>query len=228
MVDIHSHILFGVDDGPKSIEESLQLCREAVKLGYKGIVCSSHYQKGKYENRNYAENFNLLKAALKKENIDIDIYPGNEIYLDMDTFFSLDEKKFNTLGESNYVLVEFPRGLLFKVKYSMISSLINKGYKVIIAHIERYPELSKEEILKFKELGVKIQSNISAIPGLLKRDSSLYSENIVDILASDAHNLEYRNYSLNRAFVFFKTFIGEEKLKSLTEFSPREILKGNI
>ena len=225
MVDIHSHILFGVDDGPKSVEESLELCRQAFNIGYRDIVCSSHYQKGKYENKNYSENFNLLKDALKKKEIDINIYPGNEIYLDMDTYFSLDEKKFNTLGDSNYILVEFPRGLLFKVKYSMISSLINKGYKIIIAHIERYPELSKEEILKFKELGVKIQSNISAIPGLLKKDNLLYSENIVDILASDAHNLEYRNYSFHREFILFKTFIGEGKLKILTEDSPREILK---
>jgi len=224
MVDIHSHILFGIDDGAKDLNESIKLCKQASKLGYKDILCTSHYIKGKFENKKYFQNFKILRAALKKEKIDLNIHLGNEIYLDMDTFCSLENKKFNTLAQTNYILVEFPKGLLFKVKYNMITSLIEKGYRIIIAHIERYPELSKSEILKIKELGVKIQSNISAIPIILKRNSSFYSENIIDILASDAHNIKHRNYFLEKEFTFFKIFIGEEKLKNLTDVFPRQIL----
>ena len=61
MVDIHSHILFGVDDGAKDIEESMELLKQAVSVGYTDIVCSSHYYIGLYENSNYLTNFNLLK-----------------------------------------------------------------------------------------------------------------------------------------------------------------------
>ncbi|MFR1675540.1 MAG: CpsB/CapC family capsule biosynthesis tyrosine phosphatase, partial [Fusobacterium sp.] len=86
MVDIHSHILFGVDDGAKDIEESIELLKQAVSVGYTDIVCSSHYYIGLYENRNYLTHFNLLQDEIKRLNIPINIYLGNEFNLDSEYF----------------------------------------------------------------------------------------------------------------------------------------------
>ena len=67
MVDIHSHILFGVDDGAKDLKESLELLKQAEKVGYTDIVCSSHYYIGKFENKNYDENFSILNEAIQED-----------------------------------------------------------------------------------------------------------------------------------------------------------------
>ena len=81
IIDIHSHILFGVDDGAKNIEESITLLRQAEKLGITDIVCSSHYYMGRYENKEYNKNFEILKNEIKKQGIKIKLYKGNEVAL---------------------------------------------------------------------------------------------------------------------------------------------------
>lgn len=82
MVDIHSHILFGIDDGPIEIEESIDMIRQAVSVGYTDIVCSSHYLIGRFENLNYDKNFEILKNRILEEKIPLNIHKGNEFALD--------------------------------------------------------------------------------------------------------------------------------------------------
>ena len=91
MVDIHSHILFGVDDGAKDIGESIELLKQAVSVGYTDIVCSSHYYIGLYENNSYLDNFNLLKEEIKRLEIPVNIYLGNEFNLDSEYFSHRDK-----------------------------------------------------------------------------------------------------------------------------------------
>lgn len=225
MIDLHSHILYAVDDGAKNIEESLTLCKEAWDLGYRHICCTSHYIKGKYENKHYEKNFIILKEKLKENNIPLQIYRGNEIYLDIDTLRLLENNDFNTLGYSKYILVEFPQGLILNVKINILKILISKGYKPILAHVERYPELTIEDIKMLKKLSVKIQSNISAVETLLSNKySKALMDGTIDILSSDVHNMEYRNYDLKYKLNKIKEYVGEEKYRDLIYNNPKKIL----
>ncbi|MGL5050076.1 MAG: tyrosine-protein phosphatase [Fusobacteriaceae bacterium] len=224
MVDLHSHILYLIDDGAQSLDESLQLCREAVKLGYKEIVCTSHYQKGYYENKSYFKNFENLKSYLIKESINLKLYSGNEIYLDIDTFLYLSKKEFNTLNNSKYVLVEFPKGLIFSAKINMLKKLIEWGYYPIIAHIERYSDLL-DNFEELKKLSVKTQFNLSSIDYFLENYKKLFLNGDIDIVSTDAHRISGRNYDLKEKLELLKKVLGPAKFKEITETNPKAIIQ---
>lgn len=111
MIDIHSHLLFGIDDGAKSLEDSIVLLKQAEKIGYTDIVCSSHFYMGRYENKNYDKNFDILKQKIKEENIKINLYKGNEITFMEGIFSKL--RSINSINNGNYILVEFKRTFNF-------------------------------------------------------------------------------------------------------------------
>ncbi|MGL4977505.1 MAG: tyrosine-protein phosphatase [Cetobacterium sp.] len=224
MVDLHSHILYGVDDGSKSLEESLKLCEEAVKLGYKEIFCTSHYQKMKYENESYNQNFNILKSEIEKANMDLKIHPGNELFLDIDTLMSLEKGRFNKLGDSDYILVEFPKGLILNVKINILKTLIDRGYKPIVAHIERYSDLL-ENFHKLKELSVKTQFNLSSTEYLLENYRELIQNGEINFAASDAHSINSRNYDLKERLDSLKSSVSEKVFRELTSSNAKKILQ---
>ena len=102
-IDIHSHIVYGVDHGSKSLEQSLKLLEEAKKYGVSGIICTSHHPKG--DSYSYKSNFKAISKHAKK--LGVELYPGNEILLNNDTLDDIIDKKINTLNNSDYLLVEF-------------------------------------------------------------------------------------------------------------------------
>ena len=222
MIDIHSHILFGVDDGAKNIEESITLLRQAEKLGITDIVCSSHYYMGRYENKEYNKNFEILKDEIKKQGIKIKIYKGNEVALFGNVFSRLGE--INTINNSKYILVELRRGLIFSLYKEFLQKLINLGYKPVLAHIERYPFIKLREFKERYNMGVIFQMNIKTVEILTPRTEYFLTEGYVKIIASDVHNIEFRNYELSNYFDKLKKLIGEDRLKELTYENPKKIL----
>lgn len=222
MIDIHSHILFGVDDGAKNIEESITLLRQAEKLGITDIVCSSHYYMGRYENKEYNKNFENLKDEINKQGIKIKIYKGNEIALFGNVFSRLG--KINTINNSKYVLVELKRGLIFSLYKEFLQKLIDLGYKPILAHIERYPFIKLREFKELYNMGVIFQMNIKTVEILTPKTEYFLTEGYVKIIASDVHNIEVRNYELSSYFDKLKKLIGEDRLKELTYENPKKIL----
>ena len=222
MIDIHSHILFGVDDGAKNIEESITLLRQAEKLGITDIVCSSHYYMGRYENKEYNKNFEILKGEIKKQGIKIKIYKGNEVALFGNVFSRLGE--VNTINNSKYVLVELKRGLIFSLYKEFLQKLINLGYKPILAHIERYPFIKLREFKELYNMGVIFQMNIKTVEILTPKTEYLLTEGYVKIIASDVHNTEFRSYELSSYFDKLKKLVGESRVKELTYENPKKIL----
>lgn len=222
IIDIHSHILFGVDDGAKNIEESITLLRQAEKLGITDIVCSSHYYMGRYENKDYNKNFEILKDEINKQGIKIKIYKGNEIALFGNVFSRLGE--VNTINNSKYVLVELKRGLIFSLYKKFLQKLIDLGYKPVLAHIERYPFIKFREFIELYNMGVIFQMNIKTVKSLTPKMKHFLTEGYVKIIASDVHNTEVRNYELSSYFDKLKKLIGEDRLKELTYENPKKIL----
>lgn len=222
MVDIHSHILFGVDDGAKDIEESIELLKQAVSVGYTDIVCSSHYYIGLYENRNYLTNFNLLQGEVKRLNIPINIYLGNEFNLDSEYFSHKD--KINRINNGKYFLVEIKSNIIYSICKDFFQMLLEKGITPIFAHVERYNQIRVEELIELSQMGVVLQMNLGSAVGELPKAKYLLKNRYIDIIATDTHKFGKRDYNIKEKLEKLKIFVGDEYFQLLVNGNPRRIL----
>ena len=165
MIDIHCHLLFGIDDGSKSIESSVNALRGLENLGYTDIILTPHYVK----DTNYASPIsnntklmNELKSTLLSEGININLYLGNEIFINNDIPKLLKSREITSLNNSKYLLIELPLSGEFEGYIDVFEELINYGFKVILAHPERYATFQRDfnKILELEELGLYFQSNL--------------------------------------------------------------------
>ena len=222
MVDIHSHILFGVDDGAKDIEESIELLKQAVSAGYTDIVCSSHYYIGLYENRNYLTHFNLLQEEIKRLNIPINIYLGNEFNLDSEYFLHKD--KINRINNGKYFLVEIKSNIIYSICKDFFQMLLEKGVTPIFAHVERYNQIRVEELLELSQMGVVIQMNLGSAVGKLSKAKYLLENRYIDIIATDTHKYGKRDYNIKEKLDKLKLIVGDEYFQLLTETNPKRVI----
>lgn len=222
MVDIHSHILFGVDDGAKDIEESIELLKQAVSVGYTDIVCSSHYYIGLYENKDYLTNFNLLQNEIKRLEIPINIYLGNEFNLDSEYFSHKD--KINRINNRKYFLVEIKSNIIYSICKDFFQMLLEKGVTPIFAHVERYNQIRVEELLELSQMGVVLQMNLGSAVGELHKAKYLLKNRYIDIIATDTHKYGKRDYNIKEKLDKLKSIVGEEYFQLLTEINPKRVI----
>lgn len=222
MIDIHSHILFGVDDGAKDIEESLELLKQAVSVGYTDIVCSSHYYIGLYENSTYLTNFNLLQEEIKRLEIPINIYLGNEFNLDSEYFSHKD--KINMINGGKYFLVEIKSKIIYSVCRDFFQELLKRGIIPIFAHVERYNQIRVEELIELSKMGVVLQMNLNSVIGEMPRVKYLLKNRYIDIIATDAHKYGKRDYNIKEKLDRLRLIVGNDYFNLLTEKNPKKIL----
>lgn len=222
MVDIHSHILFGVDDGAKDIEESIELLKQAVSVGYTDIVCSSHYYIGLYENTNYLTHFNLLQDEIKRLNIPINIYLGNEFNLDSEYFSHKD--KINKINNGKYFLVEIKSNIIYSICKDFFQMLLEKGVTPIFAHVERYNQIGVEELIELSRMGVVLQMNLGSAVGKLSKVKYLLENRYIDIIATDTHKYGKRDYNIKEKLEKLKSIVGDEYFQILTEINPKRVI----
>jgi tyrosine-protein phosphatase YwqE len=197
-VDIHSHLIPYIDDGAKSIEDSISLINALKSLGYKKLITTPHIMSDAYRNdaTNIYEGLNLLKQRVIQEKIDIDIDVGAEYYLD-DGFLDKIKSKGVMAINDRYVLFEtsyLSKPILIE---DMIFAISSEGYIPIMAHPERYryvKDLSKE-YKRFKDLGVMFQCNINSFAGYYGNDAKqkalfLSQNGMIDFLGSDLHHIK--------------------------------------
>lgn len=229
MVDLHSHVLFGMDDGSRSLDESLEMLRKAEKLGFRGVVCTPHYKKTMYENSMYEENFKTLADAVTHEGIKIRLYKGNEFFLDLEGIEDLRKYKVKTYNDSKYLLVELdPRTPFFPAKKAL-EMIKEIGYIPVLAHIERNVYIDLDEMRQIKNGGVVMQINISSISkGYPQVVRELLDSGIVDTFATDAHRDERRSYDLRGEMEELWKYLGQEEFDRMAENSERIIRSEDI
>lgn len=205
-IDIHSHILQGMDHGSSGIQSSVEALKEAKKNKITDIICTPHYL---YKNDNYCANFELLKSEAEK--LGINLYKGNEIPLNPATITEIKNKKARPLNRSKYLLVELRRNNSYtrdEIK-DMTEELIELGYIIIFAHPELIKNTfkKKKDLLFFRELGVLFQIDAdSYYLGKKRRVNKLLKLNMVDIIASDFHDsrksyyyyTKFQNHLINK------------------------------
>ena len=167
MIDLHSHIIFGVDDGPKTIEESKQLLIEAFHQGVRTIVATSHRRIGMFETpeEKIQMNFNQVQELAKEISPDLTILYGAEVYYSNEMLEKLKNREVPCVNETSYVLIEFSRSTSYWEIKNALKNLLMIGLTPIVAHIERYQSLENNEkyLKEIIAMGCYTQVNSSSI-----------------------------------------------------------------
>lgn len=240
MIDIHTHVLYGIDDGSPTIENSLEMLRVAERIGFRGVVLTPHYMSYTNFVSRVAENKKRLKALIKavaEENINIQLFLGNELYYEPDMIQMVEAGEFTTLNKSNYFLVETMRhDSSVEHLQEFLYRLQAKGYSTILAHPERYDFVRENPnvLLDFIDKGTYIQTNALSLTGFYGSASKETAEimlehNMVQFLASDAHRV--KSYELmERALERAEEIVGRKKFEQIMNLNPAIVLsnKGTI
>lgn len=237
MIDLHCHILPGVDDGAQTAEQALEMARLAVRAGVKTIAATPHTNIARMF-ENYVSDeldacFAALRALLQQEHIPLELVTGAEIYFDGDVAGMLQRGMVPTLGGTRYPLVEFsfhdrPSRVLDGLK-----SLLDAGYTPIIAHPERYRFVQRDPgglLPVFADMGCVLQVNKGSPLGRFGENAMRVSRwmletGLVHLIASDAHSETARTPWLADIHAFLRDVYGDGCPELLLEYNPMHILR---
>jgi len=210
--DMHSHLLPGIDDGSPNLETSLELIRRMMKLGYKKFITTPHIMWEMYKNTPAIinEKLELLREALKKEGIDVEINAAAEYFLDEHVNNLLSQKEKLLTVHENMVLVEFSlANPPFDLK-DILFELTMQGYQPIIAHPERYIYLenAKDFYDELKDAGHYFQLNITSLSGYYGKSANNLAQHLLkkgyyNFVGSDLHHFRHAEALANPAVTPF-------------------------
>ena len=239
MRDIHNHLLYGIDDGAKTIEDSERLLKELEKNNVTDIMFTPHYIIGSNYNANNAKKKKLLNELKKKTKINL--YYGNEVYIDNDIVEYIKNDEIASLNNSRYLLVEFPLNEKLDCAFTLIQNIIKCGYVPIIAHPERYHYYDMKFFVDLINEGCLLQGNITSLCGKYGKDAKhnlelLVKKNMIHFMGTDTH---MDLYPMNDCYEALSMLVTREMYKDITannfmkvvndeEIIPYEIKKVNI
>ncbi len=234
MIDFHSHILPNVDDGSRSIGETFNLIKEAERAGFDSIISTSHYIENYYEvsAKDRQAWINALSQKLKEENINVDLYLGNEVYFSENIIDLLNDEKANTINNTKYILFEFSINVRPINVYDVIYEMLQNKLKPILAHPERYVFVQKDPQLIYDliDKGVLMQANYGSILGYYGTKAQIIvkkflESDMIHFLGSDVHRENTLYPRISEALNEIESIVGENKLEELTEINPRKVLQ---
>lgn len=234
MIDMHSHILPGIDDGSRDIEETYKLLIEAYDVGFTKVISTSHYYLGYYEESEKTRKsyIDVINNNLQEMNYNIQICIGSEIFITNDIINLLKEHKASSINGTKYVLFETAFGTEPQNLKNVIYSLMSNNYIPIIAHPERYSYVQKNpnKLLELIDLGVLFQSNFGSIIGQYGKEAKktvnlLLKNNFIHFLGTDAHRKNTIYTLIPQAIESLKEIISEEELEELTTINPNLVLE---
>lgn len=198
MRDIHSHLLYGIDDGSSSIDESIKLLKEMEKAGTTDLMLTPHYvENSKYDCNNSDKKllFEELKKKAEENNIHIHLYLGNEVFFTNHFLRYIKENEIKTLNNSKYLLFEFPMSNVYANALEILQKLTMNGCVPIMAHPERYLSFQKnpEMLLEYLNAGILLQGNFTTLFGKYGRGAEktlklLLKKKMISFLGSDTHH----------------------------------------
>lgn len=223
-IDIHSHILPGLDDGAKSMEKSLEMLEIAREEGISKIILTPHNMPGKGcpTREVLEERMSQLRESAREAGIQIELYLGTEYFYREEVSELLERGEAVTMASSRYVLLEFYPGEDTSYIFNTVREVYSLGYKPVIAHVERYERLmkNKDDIKALKKMGALLQVNVSYIVGEYghwrkMQVNRLLKERLVDFVATDAHSTGKRAPRLKKCAAYLYKKYGEEYADAL-------------
>lgn len=225
-VDMHIHVLPGIDDGSQNMETTLEMLRIAREEGITDMIVTPHFKQGHHNaGREKIERLiDEVTEAMKAESLDIiHLYPGNEIYYYEGAGEDVAKDLIRSMNGTDRALIEFSPSERYNYIRNAVDEMMGAGFVPILAHVERYmclvetPDLVRE----LKEMGAEIQVNASSITGNLgpkvkSFTHRLLKQEIVDYIGTDAHDTGRRAPKVKKCISVLRRLCSDEYLRAIT------------
>jgi len=236
-MDMHCHCLPGVDDGARSMEESLQMLTQAYADGIRGVIATPHYhhRRGHAPKEVILEKVQQVQEAIRETCPDLTIYAGNELYYSNSLPETIAEEKVCTMAGSRYVLIEFSPDTEYAEMRNALINIQTQGVWPILAHIERYFCLVKKPALaaELAQMGIYLQVNAGGVLGHYGRKEKslikkMFAKGYISFVATDAHDTERRIQVLSEAAAYVSKKFGEETARKCFFNNPEAVVNNSI
>ncbi|MBN1949164.1 MAG: hypothetical protein JW784_05430 [Candidatus Cloacimonetes bacterium] len=231
MIDLHTHLLPEVDDGSDSLEESASIIAQMLESGVSDIVLTPHFVRGLYQTTYALKKSKLeqLNSFLHDQALSVNIILGAEIYLEPDIWREIEEEHLEIAG-TDYLLVEtglyaFPGNL-----YEILSGLLKRGFKPILAHPERYADIVRQPQLAedLIQRDIILQANSGSFLGYYGREVQktvweMIKNRFIHLIASDTHHI-WDSYPGSQAASAISKYFNNDLTRLLMVDNPRNIL----
>ena len=237
MIDLHCHLLPGVDDGACTLEDSLAMADNDVAEGISHMLVTPHHNNGKFLNPKAAvvAATGALQTELDNRGIKLNLYPSQEVRINGDLLKDIENDDILFIDEEQrYLLIEFPTLSIPAYTEQLFFKLRQQGITPVIVHPERNQAIIDDPniLLPFIERGALAQVTASSYAGAFGKDiaklsSQLIEANLVHILASDAHNTRGRGFHFQKAFAKLEAEFGSEKVAYFRQ-NAKNIFNGDV
>jgi protein-tyrosine phosphatase len=240
MIDLHCHLLPNIDDGPQTLEESIELCRIATADGVTHAIVTPHIHPGRWENtrQSIQRDCENLQSELLKNNIPLQLGFAAEVRLTDQIMQQVEHNEIPFYGEVdgyNIMLLEFPHGHIIPGSDKLVAWLLQRNIRPLIAHPERNKQVMKDIALlqPFIEAGCWLQLTAGSVTGGFGEQAQhiahqLLQDDVVAVLASDGHNARARQPVLKQAFDAIAGQYGVKRARRLTLQTPAVIAAGQF
>lgn len=236
MIDLHCHILPGLDDGARSLEEAIAMARIAQADGITKVVATPHFFRG-FANEDNGDLIqskqNELCQALADQKIQLEVFRGAEVHIAHNLFEEIRRRKDElVLNHSSYLFLEFPSDHVYPAVKNLFFDIMNEGLIPIIAHPERNSVFIQNPVILYEliQMGGLAQANRGSFSGLYgsrtqEAASRFLSLNLIHFIATDGHNAHAGAPVLREAFERAASILGEASAKMLVEGNPGAVLE---
>ena len=229
-IDIHAHILPGVDDGARTMEEAVELAVMAAEQGIQTVIATPHYSRQGRQN-DYGIIAEETEREIKKKIPEFTIFLGQELYYHEELEDRLLSGQALSLAGTEYILVEFDVNISYTQLKRAVRSLSGSGYIPILAHVERYACLRKEGLLEeIHRLGALFQMNYESLDGRwydreVRWCRKQIKDRYIDFLSTDMHRTDYRAPAIKGALSWLESHIDEGYAAELVRKNAMKILR---
>lgn len=237
MIDLHCHILYGVDDGAQTEQEAIDMARAAVASGITHILCTPHHNNGKYNNPKHTVVSSVveLQRILDEQGIPLTLYEGQEVRITGELLAEIKQDNILFVDiENKYLLIEFPTLDVPKYTTQFFSSLLTQGITPVIVHPERNAmfRANPNSLTHFLDMGVLSQLTAPSYTGFFGKEIQKMSQlmvkhNLVHMVASDAHGVSKRPFFLKEAYEKIGEDFGVEKVQEFKQ-TAKDLVNGDV
>ena len=232
MIDLHTHIIYGVDDGARDMAESLALLKQAKDQGITAMIATPHMRYDMFEYPQDVIEGRFAKLEKEASDLGIRLVLGCEYHMNSQVMEDLKSKRVHTLGDTEYVLCEYSHVSRFRDMQNYTARLYSAGYIPIIAHPERYDCIMEDfwRVADLKQMGALIQVNADSVLGIVGRkikhlSKHLLKHELADILASDVHRVDTRPDNLGEAYKYVSRKYSAAYADKLCNDMPGRVLQ---